>query len=67
MTAWTIFIVGSLLVSVVVVSGLLLHRRKHPLVPDTKKLAEDARILYLLLWLASLSIIGYIAFAFGKR
>ena len=67
MNPWMIFIVGSLFLTVVVVSSLLLHRRKYPPGYETKMPAENARILYLLLWLASLSIIGYIAFAFGKR
>ena len=67
MTPWMIFIAGSLLLTLVVVGGPLLHRHNPPPVPEAKKPAEDARILYLLLWLASLSIMGYIAFAFGKR
>lgn len=67
MTPWMIFIVGSLLLILVIVGGLLLNRRKHPPVPVAKLPTEDARILYLLLGLASLSIMAYIAFAFGKR
>ena len=67
MRPWMIFIVGSFLLIMVVVGGVLLHRHKRPAVHEKKRPAEDARILYLLLWLASLSIMAYIAFAFGKR
>ena len=67
MRPWMIFIVGSFLMIMVIVGGLLLNRRKQPAGHEKKRLAEDARILYLLLWLASLSIMAYIAFAFGKR
>lgn len=66
MTPWMIFIAGSLLLTLVVVGGILL-RHSYPQVPKTIKPAEDARIFYLLLWLAWLSIMAYIAFAFGKR
>jgi len=62
-----IFIVGILLLALVVLGGLLLHRYRHTGVSESKKPAEDARILYLLLGLASLSILAYIAFAFGIR
>jgi hypothetical protein len=67
MTSWTIFVIGSLLLTLVIVGGLLLQRQKQLPVPEPKKPVGDARILYLLLWLASLSILGYIAFTFGKR
>lgn len=67
MTPWLTFLIGSLLLTLVIVGGLLLPRRKHAPVPKTQKLAGDTSILYLLLWLASLSMVAYIAFAFGKR
>lgn len=67
MRPWMIFIVGSLFLTLVVIGGTLLYHYKHPGVSGAKKPAEDARILYLLLGLASLSILAYIAFTFGKR
>jgi hypothetical protein len=63
-----IFIVGGLLLALVVFyAGFLFNRRKYPGARGIKKSAEEARILYLLLGLASLSILAYIAFTFGKR
>jgi hypothetical protein len=67
MSTWLTFFIGSLLLTVVVVGGLLLHRQKHPSALEAKRPAEDVRILYVLLWLASLSILAYIVFVFGKR
>ena len=63
----SVFFIAGLLLTVVMIGGLLLPRQKRLPVLRAKKLPEDARILYLLLWLASLSILAYIAFAFGKR
>ena len=59
MSHWLILVAISLLLTLVIVGGFLLRRLKNP--------AEDSRILYLLMWLASLSILAYIAFAFGNR
>jgi len=67
MTPWLIFIAISLIMSLAIVGGLLLHRGNEPSYSDEKRPAEDNRMFYLLLWLASLSIMAYIAFAFGKR
>lgn len=67
MRFWIIFIVGSILLVLVAAGGLLLYHRKHPSASGTEKPAEDAKILYVLLGLASLSILAYIAFVFGKR
>ena len=67
MRPWMIFIVGGLLLALAIYGGFLLNRRKHPGTREIKKPAEDARILYLLLGMASLSILAYIAFTFGKR
>ena len=67
MTPWMIFAIGSLLLALVVVGGFLLQRHKQSPVLKSQKLVEDTRIFYLLLWLASLSILGYIVFTFGKR
>jgi hypothetical protein len=67
MTPWLTFFVGSVVLTLVAVGGLLLHRRSHPPASGMQKPAQDASILYLLLWLASLSILAYISFTFGKR
>ena len=67
MRPWMIFVVGSLLLGLVAIGGFLLNRYKHPSASGIKKPAEDARILYLLLGMAALSILAYIAFTFGKR
>jgi len=67
MRFWIIFIVGSFLLVLVAVGGFLLYHRKHPSASGTEKPAEDANVLYVLLGLASLSILAYIAFVFGKR
>lgn len=67
MSTWLTFFIGSLLLTLVVAGGLLLHRQKHPSVLETKRPAGDVRILYVLMWLASLSILAYIVFVFGKR
>ena len=62
-----IFVFGSFLLALVAIGGYLLNRYRHLGTRGAKKPAEDARILYLLLGLASLSILAYIAFTFGKR
>jgi len=67
MRPWIIFIVGLLLLALVFLGGFLINRSKHPIASEAKKPVEEARILYLLLGLASLSILAYIAFTFGKR
>lgn len=67
MRPWTIFVVGALLLGLVTIGGLLLNRRKHPEALKARRPAKDAQILYLLMWLALLSILAYIAFVFGKR
>jgi hypothetical protein len=67
MTPWKIFVIGSLLLTLVLVGGPLLTRRKHPLDLEGRKARQGARLLVLSLWLASLSMMAYIAFVFGKR
>ena len=67
MTLWIKFFLGLLALALVVVVGLLLPRRKRPPALRTQQPVQDDRILYVLLWCASLSILGYIAFAFWKR
>jgi hypothetical protein len=67
MSTWLTFLIGSLLLTLVAAGGLLLHRQNHSSVLEAKRPAEDVRILYVLLWWASLSILAYIVFVFGKR
>jgi len=67
MTLWIKFFLGILALTLVVIVGLLLPRRKRPPVLRAQQPAQDDRILYLLLGCASLSILGYIAFAFWKH
>jgi hypothetical protein len=67
MSLWLIYITGSLLLTLLVAGGLLLHRRKQPPSVEARKQPKEDSVLYLLLWLASLSILGYIVFVFGKR
>jgi hypothetical protein len=67
MAPWTIFRIAGLLLTLLIIGGLLLPRHKRLRVFGAQKLAGDACLLYLLLWLASLSILAYIIFAFGKR
>jgi hypothetical protein len=67
MTPWLTFLIGSVVLTLVAIGGLLLHRRGHPPESGTEKPTQDTNILYALLWLASLSILAYISFTFGKR
>jgi hypothetical protein len=67
MAPWVIFFIAGWLLILVFIGGLLLARHKRSPVFRAQKLAGDTWLLYLLLWLASLSIVAYIAFAFGKR
>ena len=67
MASWKIFIIGSVLLTLVLVGGPLLSRRKHLSDSEGQKATQDARLLILSIWAASLSILAYIAFVFGKR
>ena len=67
MRPWLIFLIAGVLLTVALVWGLLLFRREHWAVFRGQKLAGDTWFLYLLLWLASLSMLAYITIAFGKR
>jgi hypothetical protein len=62
-----LFLIGDLVLTMLAAGGLLLHRRKLPADLETERAPGDTRILYLLLWLASLSILAYLVFAFGRR
>ena len=67
MRPWLIFLIAGFLLTLALVGGLLLFCRERWAVFRKQKLAGEAWFLYLLLWLASLSMLAYIAFAFGKR
>lgn len=67
MKPWLIFFSGSLILTLLVTGGFLLYRRKHPTAVESQWPTGDARILNVSLWLASLSILAYIVFVFGKR
>ena len=67
MAPWKIFVIGSLLLTLVLIGGPLLSRREHPLDSEGQKATQGARLLVLSIWVASLSILAYIAFVFGKR
>jgi hypothetical protein len=67
MASWQIFTLGCSLMILVIVSGPLLSRHKHSIDYEDQKATQGVRLLILSLWLASLSILAYIAFVFGKR
>ncbi len=67
MGPWTIFIVGGLLLTGMLIGGFSLSRRSQTSGTRLNGQIEDTKLLYLLLWLASLSVLAYIAFVFGKR
>ena len=67
MNSWMIFLIGSVLLTLALAGGTILHRRKHALDFSDQASVHDARLLIFLVWLASLSILAYIAFAFGKQ
>ena len=67
MESWTIFTVGGILLTLMLLGGASLSHRSQTSGNKLSGQAEDTKLLYLLLWLASLSVLAYIAFAFGKR
>jgi hypothetical protein len=67
MAPWKIFVIGSLLLTLVLVGGPLLSRQQGLLARKGQKATQGSRLLILALWLASLSMMAYIAFVFGKR
>jgi hypothetical protein len=66
MVPWKIFGIGSLLLTLVMLGGILLPRRNNRSDSEVQKATQGARLLVLSLWVASLSILAYIAFVFGK-
>ena len=66
MKTWLTILIGGLLFALLAAGGLLLHRRKPPVESQTQQPSQDARILYLLLWLAGFSVLAYVAFLFGR-
>lgn len=67
MNPWMIFLIGSVLLTLVILGGFFLPRGKNVLDIGIRSAAQDIRLLVFLIWLASLSILAYIAFTFGKR
>lgn len=67
MSPWIIFLAGSVLLTIVIAGGVLLPRRKHYSDLGVRAAVQDVFLLIFLVWLASLSVLAYIAFAFGKR
>ncbi len=67
MQPWLMFLIGSLILTLLAAGGFLLYRRKHLTAVKSQWPVGDAYILNVLLWFASLSILGYSVFAFGKR
>ncbi len=67
MASSTVLLIAGLLLALMVSGGLFL-RYKHRRLPmfGSQTPTEDTRLLYLFVWLASLSILAYIVFAFGK-
>ena len=67
MAPWLKFFIAGLLLTLVCIGGLFLLLYERRPIFRARKLAWDTWFLYLLLWLASLSMLAYVAFAFGKR
>ena len=67
MTPWKIFLIGSIFLTFMSVGGVLLSRRRHQFDSEGQDIAPGGRLLMVSLWLASVSTLAYIAFAFGKR
>jgi len=67
MTPWTIFLVGSLLLTLLLAGDALWLRHKHSLNANVQILSQDILLLFFLIWLAGLSVLAYIAFTFGHR
>lgn len=67
MTSFLIYLTGSLVLALLAAGGLFLYRHRHAPVLEAHRSMEEVRMLSLLLWLASLSILAYIVFIFGKR
>jgi hypothetical protein len=62
-----IFLLGGFLLTLTALGGYTLSHRTRVPGKELNSRAEDTKLLYLLLWLSSLSILAYIAFVFGKR
>ncbi|MFL7812499.1 MAG: hypothetical protein ACK2TT_13140 [Anaerolineales bacterium] len=62
-----IFLLGGLLLTLVALGGYSHSRRTQAPGAALHSRSEDTKLLYLLLWLSSLSVMAYIAFVFGRR
>lgn len=67
MSSWSIFLIGFIVITVPAVLSRLLPRRGISAGKKSTRPAHDTRLLTLLLWLAGICILAYIAFVFGKR
>jgi len=67
MSSWSMFLIGLIVITVPAVLSRLLSRRGISSLRTTTRPAQDTRLLTLLLWLASICILAYVAFVFGKR
>lgn len=67
MSSWSLFLIGFIVITVPAVLSQLLPRRWISSGSKTTRPAHDTRLLILLLWLAGLCILAYVAFVFGKR
>ena len=67
MTPWKIFLIGSTILTFVSVGVVLLSHRRHQFDSYGQDVVSGGHLLMISLWLASVSTLAYIAFAFGKR
>lgn len=67
MSSWSLFLIGLIVITVPAVLSRLLPRRGISAANKPARPAYDTRLLTLLLWLAGLCILAYVAFVFGKR
>jgi hypothetical protein len=66
MHPWEIFLIGAVLISALATSSVVWSRRRaRP--PEAKRNYQDVRLLWFFLYLAALSLLGYVSFVFGKR
>lgn len=66
MRPWAIFIIGTVFIVILIISGVVWSRRKAAS-PDVNKNSKDVQLLWFFLCLAAFSLLGYVSFVFGKR
>lgn len=67
MTRWMIFLIGSFFLTLLLAGDAIWLHHKHSLDAHVQALSQDTLLLLFLVWLAALSVLAYVAFAFGKR